>query len=92
AASWGLVNSVVPASELMATALSLAEQISEAAPLAVSAVKEVLRSTEHLGLEDAYTTLRSGGLSTYQRMLASEDAREGPRAFAEGRRPEWRGR
>lgn len=92
AAKWGLVNSVVEASELMSSARELAEQIAGAAPLAVGAVKEVVRYTEHLGVEEAYTTLRSGQLSTYQRMLRSHDAEEGPRAFAENRQPEWQGK
>ena len=92
AVRWGLVNAVVPAAGLLETAHSLADRISSAAPLAVAAVKEVLRRTEHLGVEDAYATLRSGRITAYQRMLSSEDAAEGPRAFAERREPEWRGR
>lgn len=92
AARWGLVNAVVPAAELLETAHSLAASVSAAAPLSVAAVKEVLRHTEHLGVEDAYDTLRSGRLSAYEKMLSSEDAGEGPRAFAEGRRPEWQGK
>lgn len=88
---WGLANSVVPADRLMAEARSLAERIATAAPLALAALKEVTSATEHLGVEEAYSVLRSGSLPTYQRMLASEDIQEGPRAFAENRRPVWRG-
>lgn len=92
ASQWGLVNSVVPAAELMERTLDLAEQVAGAAPLALAAVKEVTRATEHLGVEEAYSVLRSGDLSTYQKVLASEDLEEGPRAFAENRAPVWRGR
>jgi crotonobetainyl-CoA hydratase len=91
AAGWGLVNEVVAADELMPRARRLAEAISRAAPLAVRAVKEVLRATEHLGVEDAYAELRSGRLRAYETMLRSDDIVEGPRAFAEGREPRWRG-
>jgi crotonobetainyl-CoA hydratase len=92
AARWGLVNEVVPAAELLPRARAVAERIVAAAPLAVAAVKEVLRATEHLGVADAYAVLRSGDLPAYERMLASEDSAEGPRAFAEGRAPRWQGR
>lgn len=92
AARWGLVNSVVPGPELMEQARTVAGQIADAAPLAVAAVKEVTDATEHLSIVEAYATLRSGELTAYQRMLASEDVVEGSRAFAEKRRPVWRAR
>lgn len=92
AARWGLVNRVVPSAQLLGAARELAEQIVSAAPLAVAAVKEVLRATEHLGVEDAYAAMRSGRMAAYERMLSSEDVVEGPRAFAEGREPRWQGR
>ena len=91
AARWGLVNAVVPADRLMARARALAAEIVEAAPLAVAAVAEVVRATEGLEMAQAYAALRGGRLAAYQRMLRSEDAREGPRAFAEKRAPAWRG-
>jgi crotonobetainyl-CoA hydratase len=91
AARWGLANQVVPADQLMPAALQLARQILEAAPLAVAAVKEVLRETESQTVADAFQTLRGGRLPAYRAMLASEDAREGPRAFGEKRPPVWRG-
>lgn len=91
AARWGLVNAVVPAAELLPAAMQMAQAIVEAAPLAVQAVKEVLRATENQALEDAYSTLRNGSLPSYRAMLQSADASEGPRAFAEKRAPRWTG-
>lgn len=91
AARWGLINEVVPAEDLLPRARELAQRIVTAAPLAVAAVKEVLRATEHLSVEDAYDRLRSGRLAAYERMLGSPDISEGPRAFAEGREPRWQG-
>ena len=92
AAGWGLANRVVPADALMDSALELAGQITAGAPLAVAAIQEVLAATAGLEVRDAFARMRSGDLAAYSRMLASEDAVEGPRAFAEKRPPEWKGR
>lgn len=91
AVRWGLVNSSVTAEGLMDEARRLAQQVAGAAPLAICALKEITAATENLGVEEAYAYVRSGSLHTYESMLVSEDAREGPRAFAEGRKPTWRG-
>jgi crotonobetainyl-CoA hydratase len=92
AARWGLANRVVPASSLLDSTLELATQITAGAPLAVAAIQEVLAATAGLDVHDAFTRMRSGDLAAYTRMLGSEDAVEGPRAFAEKRPPEWKGR
>ena len=92
AGRWGLVNRVVPAKDLMATALALAGEVCAAAPLAVAAVEEILAATASLDVRDGFRRLRSGDLPSYELMLRSEDAVEGPRAFAEKREPRWRGR
>ena len=89
---WGLVNSVVSGDALMAEARALADRIVQAAPLPVAAVTEIQKRTGHLPLADAFEMLRSGEMSAYEAMLASEDAAEGPAAFAEGRSPRWQGR
>ncbi|WP_326687022.1 MULTISPECIES: enoyl-CoA hydratase-related protein [unclassified Streptomyces] len=92
AARWGLVNQVVDGPDTaLERALTLAHTIREGAPLAVAAVKEVLRATEQLGVEDAYATMRNTNLPRYRAMLTSTDAQEGPRAFAEKRAPRWTG-
>jgi crotonobetainyl-CoA hydratase len=74
---------------LLPSALSLAARVAAAAPLAIAAVKDIVRSTESLGVADAFARMRS--LSRYRAVLASDDAREGPLAFAEKRPPRWRG-
>ena len=51
-----------------------------------------MRATESLGNAECYALMRSGELTAFETMLASEDAREGPRAFAEKRDPVWRGK
>jgi len=84
----GLVSRVVPADELLPTARDIAQRIASHAPLAVRAAKEVARSALDETLEQA---LRFG--STLRWIIGqTEDAREGPRAFAERRPPRYQGR
>jgi crotonobetainyl-CoA hydratase len=85
----GLVNRVVPRAELLARAHELAGELLECAPLALEASKQVmLQSLAEPDLRDAM----AAHYEAADRMLASDDAREGPLAFAEKRRPRWTGR
>jgi crotonobetainyl-CoA hydratase len=92
ALEWGLVNAVVPQVQVMEKAREFATTIIKAAPLSIAAIKEVTRATQALNVQGSYALLRSGKLRTYQTMLESEDAIEGPRAFAEKREPIWKGK
>jgi enoyl-CoA hydratase/carnithine racemase len=89
---WGLANRVVPSSGLVDEAMRLAREICASAPLAVAAVKEITEATSALDTAEGYRRMRSGDLPSYQAMLGSEDAKEGPRAFTEKRPPRWEGR
>ena len=89
---WGIINRVVSPETLMESARELAAQLVSSAPLAVAALKEIVRTTGELTVEEGYRLMRSGALKHYPAVLHSEDALEGPQAFAEKREPQWKGK
>jgi crotonobetainyl-CoA hydratase len=89
---WGLVNRLVPAASLMDEARALARTVAGAAPLAVRAVKATVTATEGLSDRESFALLKSGTVAVHRQLQDSEDAKEGPLAFAEKRKPVWKGR
>ena len=84
----GLVNEVVPMKDLMPAAERWAQQILECAPISVQAGKEAVIRGIELPLRAALSTR----FPMQEQMLRSEDAKEGPTAFAEKRKPHWKAR
>lgn len=90
AAKWGLVNRVVPASDVMTSARELAAQLCAVAPLSIAAMLELSRSLEMTPSAQAMRDMRNN--AAYRTAIDSQDAKEGPAAFAEKRSPRWKGR
>lgn len=84
----GFVNRVVPGAELHAAVTAMAERIAEMAPLSVRAGKALVYAAAERGWSEALEE----GDRIYEAVYLSEDAQEGPLAFKEKRKPNWKGR
>lgn len=83
----GFLNQVAPTDRLMPEALALARRIAENAPLSLRYFKKLA----YQGLDMTSLDLANLTHELYDSLLTSEDAREGPRAFVEKRKPRWKG-
>src|SRR5262249_8692486 len=83
----GLIGEVVPDGQALARAMEVAEQIAANGPLAVQAILRTIRETEGMAENDAFAIESRIGMEVFQ----SQDAKEGPRAFAEKRPPHFTG-
>jgi enoyl-CoA hydratase len=85
---YGLVNRVVPVERYLGEALALASEIAGRAPLAIRLGKEAVNRAEETPLSDGIAEERRA----FYFLFASEDQKEGMRAFSEKRKPEWKGK
>lgn len=85
----GLVNHVVPADQLMDKAMELARQMAANAPISLRLTKQLLHMAPHLSEEDGMRVCR---YMAWKYVEGTEDAVEGPKAFLEKRKPQWKNR
>jgi enoyl-CoA hydratase len=83
----GLIGHVVPDGQALTKALELADLIAANGPLAVQAILRTIRETEGMPENEAFKVETRLGVEVFM----SQDAKEGPRAFAEKRKPSFRG-
>jgi enoyl-CoA hydratase len=84
----GLVARLAEPGKATTVALALAARIAENAPLAVAASKQIMQQSRGLTEEESWLMQKR----LMAKVFKSEDAKEGPRAFAEKRKPKWKGR
>jgi crotonobetainyl-CoA hydratase len=87
---WGLANHVVAKGQGLAKAREIAQQLIEGPPLLFPAIKQLLRHTEMVTEHAAFEVHDS--LSGVQKVIRSEDLKEGASAFAAKRKPAWQGK
>lgn len=88
AAQFGLVNRVLPVERLLEESIALAESLAARAPLAVRSAKQAINQAFEGSLSEGLTEERD----LFYRLFATEDQKEGMRAFLEKRKPEWKGK
>ena len=85
---FGLVNRVVPVDGYLDETLILANEIASRAPLALRAAKKMINQSYELSLAEGLAEEKQ----TFYNLFASEDQKEGMKAFIEKRQPEWKGK
>ncbi|MGI9462129.1 MAG: enoyl-CoA hydratase-related protein [Alphaproteobacteria bacterium] len=89
---WGLINEVVGIKDLLPRAHSIAKTLAEGPPLVFQAIKEAVRESQNLPIQDAFHKTRDGGFPAVYKCNHSQDMLEGTKAFAEKRKPIWQGK
>jgi len=92
AMDWGLINQVVPNGTVLDAALALAERVTVNAPLSVQASKRIACGADDDGIIPAEEPGWARTTRGFAALLRTEDAKEGPLAFAEKRQPVWKAR
>jgi len=87
---WGLANHIVPKGQALTKAREIAQQLAEGPPLLFPAIKQLIRQAEMVPEHQAFEL--HDALDAVQRVIRSDDLKEGTRAFTEKRKPQWSGR